>query len=383
MTILLTTPWKLTAVGGISTVVKMLSHEFYLLGHQTLVLTTDGDGRVLRMDETDGTPVYEMYLRSPCVENAQIRGLVSFVLFLPITLYRLRRFLLSHQVDVVTIQYPLANIAYLGILRWFSRWKLVVTFQGNDAHDLHQWSALERLLVTCLLASADSVIAVSKTLLDKVKRVCPLLKYKRSYVVGNGAPLKAAVFPNHGDRSSAVVSEYVFAAGQLIQRKGFDVLVKALRVVTDLGIEMNVVIAGDGSEKEPLTKLAQEEGVSEFVQFVGAQSHEAILTLMQNSRFFVLPSRAEGMPLVIAEAMACGKAVIATNVDGVPEIVRDGSTGILVEPDNVEVLARALVKLSTDASLRESFGKLGREWALKEHNWRCVANRYLEVFSAR
>ncbi|MDQ3233321.1 MAG: glycosyltransferase family 4 protein, partial [Pseudobdellovibrionaceae bacterium] len=92
---------------------------------------------------------------------------------------------------------------------------------------------------------------------------------------------------------------------------------------------------------------------------------------------FVLASRAEGMPLVIAEAMACGKAVVATNVDGIPEILQDGATGILVPTEDPVSLALALIKLYSDTAFRGALAKQGKEWAFREYNWEAIANRYL------
>ena len=83
------------------------------------------------------------------------------------------------------------------------------------------------------------------------------------------------------------------------------------------------------------------------------------------------------MPLVIAEAMACGKAVVATRVDGVPEIVQDGMTGILVPAEDTESLAAAMVRMYSDTSYREALARQGKEWAGREYNWESIARRYL------
>ena len=114
--------------------------------------------------------------------------------------------------------------------------------------------------------------------------------------------------------------------------------------------------------------------------FVGAQTHEGVLELMKKSRYFVLASRAEGMPLVLAEAMACGKAVVATNVDGVSEIVQDRIIGVLVKSDDVGAQAQALIKLHTEPVLCETFAINAKEWARKEFSWEAIAGRYLTLF---
>jgi glycosyltransferase involved in cell wall biosynthesis len=97
-------------------------------------------------------------------------------------------------------------------------------------------------------------------------------------------------------------------------------VIAALREAKERGVVLQLVVAGDGPERENLIRQSREQGVSDQVRFLGNQSHRQVLSLMKTCLAFVLASRAEGMPLVIAEAMACGKAVIASNIDGVPKL---------------------------------------------------------------
>jgi glycosyltransferase involved in cell wall biosynthesis len=129
--------------------------------------------------------------------------------------------------------------------------------------------------------------------------------------------------------------------------------------------------------------LAETLEVSEQINFVGNLPHDRVLEHMRECLFFALASRAEGLPLVLAEAMACGKAVVATNVDGVPEIVQDGCTGILVEPDDPHALAEALVKLSGDHHQRAALASRAREQAVRKFRWQAIAAQYLNVFERR
>ncbi|HZN44973.1 MAG TPA: glycosyltransferase family 4 protein, partial [Nitrospiraceae bacterium] len=116
---------------------------------------------------------------------------------------------------------------------------------------------------------------------------------------------------------------------------------------------------------------------SAHIRFLGDQSQEQVLQLMKHCLFFVLASRAEGLPLVIAEAMACEKAVIATNVDGVPDIVEHARTGLLVQPEDPQSLADALIKLHENAVWRQDLAKAAREWAIVQFSWESIADRYL------
>ena len=377
MNILVVSPWPLSHTGGVTSAVSMLSREFAKKGHMTTVLVTDGDNRPTLLEERHGVPVYSMCLRVPCSDQAPLRAIVSFFIMLPVTLLRLHRFLARNRVQGVVVQYPLAPSFYFALLRWLNSWKLVVVYQGSDAHELHQWRPIERRLVVKLLAAADCVIAVSRTLLEKVSQVFPGLRLKRSCLIPNGAPLDLLDRLQTAAAPDKLPMPYVLTAGRLIHRKGIDVLIEALRQVRQKGIELEIVVAGDGPERSNLQELAASADVSRHIRFLGNQSQEQVLRLMKHCLFFVLASRAEGLPLVIAEAMACEKAVVATNVDGVPDIVEHGRTGLLVQPEDPQSLADALITLHEDAAWRHDLAKAAKEWAIAQFSWEHIADRYL------
>ena len=380
MNIVLVTPWKLSDINGVSKAVTMLSCEFQKKGHGITVLLPQGENTIGPIETVDNIVVQGIYLRLPYSDIRPLRAFVSFWLFLPSTLYQLFRFLSRLKVDVVEIQFPLANMFYFAILRLVSRWKFVVVYQGSDAHLLDRWSAMDRRLVKGILRTADCVVAVSQTLHDKVAAVFPDLKLKKTCVVPNGAPLDKIARHEFSEPAGTLPADYILSVGHLIRRKGFDVVIDALRLVREQGVTINLVVAGEGEERESLIRLADQCGVRPNVHLLGSQSHEQVLTLMKRSLFFVLASRAEGLPLVVAEAMACGKTVVATNVDGTSEIVEDGRTGILVPPENAPALAAAVMKLYTDSATRDAFAREARDRALREYNWEAIANRHLNLF---
>jgi glycosyltransferase involved in cell wall biosynthesis len=381
MNILLVNPFALSSTGGVVTAVKMLCQEWTKQGHHVTLLVPGETSRVQSIGTMNGVSVYGGYLRVPIIRESLLRGLVSFCLFFPLTLVELHRFMARKQIHAVNIQYPWPWMFYFAVLRRISRWKLVVTLQGNDVHDLPIVSWDHRLFVRWLLKRADCVIGVSQSLLDKACSMFPGLKLHTS-VVPNGAPIAASVNGSTVALKEGVPHDYVLTVGHIIYRKGMDLLIKALKVAQGRGSDLNLVIVGEGPEQENLLALARELGVAKRVYFAGNQPHERTLEFYRGCLFFVLSSRAEGLPLVIVEAMANRKAVVATRVDGVPEIVQDGTTGLLVEPEDPQSLAEALVTLYKDQGLRERFAQRGRERALQKFTWEVIAARYLSIFGA-
>jgi glycosyltransferase involved in cell wall biosynthesis len=377
MNILLVTPWRPSVTGGISTVVARLTGEFNKKGHTVTVFVADRENRLRQLETLQDTPVYGMYLRSPVSSNHPIRAVIMYYLWFPLTVIQLLWLAHRTRLDAILIQYPLPAMFYFGIVKRIFGGILFVTYQGNDAHDLSLWNPREQRLVRSLLEKADMVFGVSQTLLSKVESVFKGIRLKRRQLLPNGAPLDVIEAVESGSVVPCLPTNYLLTAGHLIHRKGIDIVIASLREAKRRGMCLHLVVAGDGPERENLIRQSEELGVTDQVTFLGNQTHEQVLRLMKSCLAFVLASRAEGMPLVIAEAMACGKAVIASNVDGVPEIVQDGITGILVPPDNPEVLASGLIRLCTDSVLREMLSVRGKEWACREYNWEGIATRYL------
>jgi glycosyltransferase involved in cell wall biosynthesis len=360
----------------------MLYQEFSRAGNQVSVLVPGESDHVNPLEEMPGVSLYGVYLRVPFVKETPLKGFVAFCLLFPLTLYALYSFLKREQISVVVLQYPLPQMFYFAILRLLCSWKLIVTLLGNDVHDLPSAGVLDRLMVRLLLKKADNVVGVSRSLLDELKSTFPDLSICDS-VIPTGVPLEQFDDSRRRGISCMLPGDYILTVGQLIHRKGIDVLIKALAIAQDQGALMDLVIVGEGEERNSLSSLAQETGLAKHIFFVGNQPHEIALKFYKDCLFFVLASRAEGLPLVIVEAMASGKAVIATKIDGIPEIIHDGYSGILVKPEDPEELAQALMKLYHDSELRDRLGSCGRDSVSTEYTWQVIAQRYLDVFRNR
>jgi glycosyltransferase involved in cell wall biosynthesis len=149
----------------------------------------------------------------------------------------------------------------------------------------------------------------------------------------------------------------VGSLGRLERQKGFDVLLRAMAEVP----EARLVIVGDGDERAALESLAERLDLGSRVRFEGW--HEEPRRWLTTFDVFALPSRLEGFPLSIVEAMLAKLPVVATPVGSVAEAVRDGETGLLVSPEDPVALARALRELVGDEARRSAMGTLGRERA--------------------
>jgi glycosyltransferase involved in cell wall biosynthesis len=158
--------------------------------------------------------------------------------------------------------------------------------------------------------------------------------------------------------------------GHLAPLKGYEELIGAMREVIREGFDVKLALVGDDiyshskSYKQKLLSLVDSTGLKDRIIFTGYR--ENIPELLASFDIFALPSRSEGFGRVNLEAMAMRKPVISTNVGGIPEVVLDGVTGILVHPGNSLELAHAIIRLLNDRELRESLGREGRR-RVEEH----------------
>jgi glycosyltransferase involved in cell wall biosynthesis len=167
--------------------------------------------------------------------------------------------------------------------------------------------------------------------------------------------------------------------GQLVERKGVDVLVAALaRMATDAE---SLLVGGNWDDRGYPEQIRALMTRLKLERRVHLENHRPDApALLDDCDVFVLPSRSDARPRTIIEAMYLGKPVVATRVGGIPTLIEDGVTGLLVPPDDADALARALDRLAGDASLRETIGKAAQEWVRAEVQPERAARAHVKLY---
>jgi glycosyltransferase involved in cell wall biosynthesis len=154
----------------------------------------------------------------------------------------------------------------------------------------------------------------------------------------------------------------ILVPARLEPQKGHEVLLKALTHVVVAFPRVRVVCAGEGALRSSLEEQTRDLALEKNVRFIGhIATPEDWLALCD---FSVLPSLFEGLPLVAVESLAAGRAMVATAVDGTPEVILDGKTGLTVPPGDAVRLADAICRMLGDRELRAEMGRAGRIWVL-------------------
>lgn len=269
-----------------------------------------------------------------------------------------------------------ANLREIGALRG----KLVTTFHGNDAT-----AYVRRHGPTCyarLFRSGDLFIAVSQELRRRLIDLgCPenkVLVHHEGVDLARFAPRQR---PHPAGRETRIVT-----ASRLVPKKGVEYGIRAVAALNKAGYAVQYTIAGDGRLRSQLEQLVDQLGIGRNVQFLGWQRQPEVAEILANSDILLAPSVTaadgdqEGIPVAIMEAMAMALPVVSTWHGGIPELVQDGATGVLVREGDVKALTTELARLIEHPEMRVTMGQAGRVRVAAEHNAPIQADRLVEIY---
>jgi glycogen(starch) synthase len=150
----------------------------------------------------------------------------------------------------------------------------------------------------------------------------------------------------------------ILGIGRLEHEKGFDVLIQAASLLSDQGLDFDLKILGDGSLRQALQEQVLENGLSEQIQFMGKIPHQELSSWIAQANLAVIPTRGnEAFGMVAAEVGLMGQPVVASKLGGLPEVIKDNETGILVKEESPEELADAIQRIITHPKLAKEMGK--------------------------
>lgn len=285
--------------------------------------------------------------------------------------------------DVVHSHWPLP----MGLPAWAAARasrktpRLVATFHGAEVA-LARRKAHYRPVLRWLTRGLDAAIANSSSTAATVRELTGV----EASIIPFGPPRGAVGFDRERGEAPGPSGglPVVFSVGRVIERKGFPVLVRAAKALRG---KARVVIAGDGEYRKVVEKEIARLGVGDVVTLAGRVSNEELAALYGRCAVFCLPAvvdsrgETEGLGVVLIEAMAHGKPVVASRLGGIPDAVADGETGLLVPPNDPDALAAALLRVIGDRNLADRLGEAGRERARRLFSWEGVAERHLEVYA--
>ena len=364
-------------LGGVEELTRQLAHALTRRGHGIVVVTQRWPRDLPATEEFEGLSLHRVaFARAP--QGWGLRDLKARAQWNKRRREAEResaRIVAEAGADLIHIQCAGPNAYYALSAARELKLPLVLSAQGEltmDATGLYQRSGWMRGVLRETLSEAARVTACSRDALNDVEQfAAPISLTGRSRVIYNGIALRDfASMPG----AHAHPRPYVFAMGRMVKQKGFDVLIEAWKRA---GLDdFDLILAGAGPEREALEELARD---APNVQLWGRADRADVVRLLRGCAWFVLPSRVEPQGIVNLEAMAAGRAVVASDTGGVPEIVLNGQTGVLVPPDDATALAHALQELAAEPQRRAALGAAGLERA-QHFDWDVLAAQYEEIY---
>ena len=264
------------------------------------------------------------------------------------------------------------------LAKTFLKKPFVVYGRGSE---VYLPSTFKNVISKLVLKNTESIIALTEDMKSEMQKLCD----RDILVVPNGIDLEK--FKNLSRKDIREIlkikdnENIITFVGTLRPVKGVKYLIKAMELIVKKNENAKLMLVGDGEEREELESLVEEFGLKERVKFVGRVQNEEIPQYMAASDVLVLPSLSEGFPVTILEAMASGLSIVATKVGGLPEIVKDGENGFLVEPNNYGQIAEKVILLLEDEELRYKISKNNKE-RTKRYSWGHAVDKLEEIYQS-
>lgn len=365
-------PWR----GGAETYACSLAHELTIGGHDVTVLCAN-EPLAPGTSKEDGVTVRRHRLVGRLYGTPIMPGLV--------------RDLLTIDVDLLHANFPSPYIAFMVALASYLRGVPAVLTWHNDLPPVTSVANLliqahDRLALPCYIRAYSRIIATSEAYL-KQSRILPKLGGVVT-VVRNGVDCERFNPNIDGTKLKAKLSLegrftllFVGALTRWHRYKGLDVLLQATKEAGSAHEGLKLVVVGDGDLKQSYCSLSKRLGVSDQTLFVGDVSDDELPEYYAMADALVLPSKdmSEGFGLTLLEANATGKPVVASNVGGIPSVVKNEFNGLLVPPNDPGALAAAIVSLSKNRHRAREMGRSGRIFA-EQHGWNAVASSTEKVY---
>lgn len=366
------------SIGGIQTYSYEIAKNLSKLGMEIIVLAPQMDG-ASEFDEQQRFKVIR-------INEINSRPLKS----IPIVFYYSLLALISSKFEIERIHLTRWSPASLAMffLSILFRIPYFITVHGLDIL-LPQEDLFLRKIMILTLRNARNIIAVSN--------------YTRKKLIeARIPPRKIKVIPNGVDTSrfnldvdsSNVIKKYhlrnrnvVLTVSRLIERKGHDLVIKSISEILCQMPNIVYLIVGTGDEEKRLRKIVNDFGLAEHVIFAGVVSDGDLPKYYSSCDVFVMPAReisekgdVEGFGITYLEANACGKPVIGGRAGGVEDAIIDGTTGLLVDPLDIDGISYALLSLLTNRSLAKRLGKAGRSRVVREFKWEKITKETINVY---
>ncbi|HCY77910.1 MAG TPA: glycosyltransferase family 4 protein [Ignavibacteriales bacterium] len=280
--------------------------------------------------------------------------------------------------DIVHAHY-ITSYGFLGVLANFH--PLVISVWGSDIYNFPKHSYLHQAMIKFNLFKADKILSTSEVMKIETS------KYTSKNITVTPFGIDTSKFYPSKVQSIFNSSDLVIGTIKTLEKKyGIEYLIKAFKIlkIKRESLPLKLLIVGKGSQENILKNLTIKLGIQDDTVFTGFINHENVPDYQNMLDIGVFPSieDSESFGVAVLEASACGKPVVVSNVGGFPEVVEDGKTGFIVQKQNPEQLAEALILLVDNEKLRNQMGENGMNKVLSQYSWTESVNKMVSIYDS-
>ena len=381
-------PWDLESIGGVNAVVANLYDKLVTHGrfnptilikswsHKKPEFTTDGKYNKIRMR-----------IRPIVTAERKIRSFVGYLVSIPREFANFAKIIRDLNISVINAHYPSPAMLTFAVARYLNVLdaRLVLSFHGTDMKNAYRANFFEKLMWRWLLFEADAIVACSTGLANLISRFESRVKSK-IYVVHNG--IDSEQFTSQASKQDCLPKQLqdkriIISIGTFNYNKGHDLLLKAFSELIKRYNDIHLILIGqpdpDNGAKN-IQSIIEELGLRQKCILLKNQSREAVAGYLRIANLFVLASRSEAFGLVFLEAGAFGVPVVGTRVGGIPEIISKPEYGLLVPPDDSEILESAIEFLLENPGEARKMGFKLRKRVEEHFSWEEAYMKYEFIF---
>jgi len=369
--------------GGVATYNYELARGLTELGQEVVVLAPRYSDKDIILDENLPFKI----IRAKLPKRSIMESAWSF-LHLPVGVWHFIKVQKQHRPDYVLVTNVVAH-EYAAAARLFFTFRFALTIHGSEIymHSLgkmiNQW--LKVPLMQWFFHKANKIICVSYSTQNLLNQKMSNLRDKTSVVYCGIDLNEFSTNKNYKEllrQFNLANQKVILTVARLSSGKGQDVVIQALPKLLKEIPNVKYLIVGDGRRRQELEKLVEKRGLKEAVIFAGAVDHNQLYDFYNVCNIFVMLSRRgkkESFGIVFLEAWAHEKPVIGGNIGGVDEVIDNGETGLLVDPNDVDAAAEAICQLLENEDLAVAMGKAGRKKAEKVFSRKAMAQKTLTL----
>ena len=311
--------------------------------------------------------------RTPSIIKSKLSGNVFKIIYISAFL-KIKRIIDKFKPDIIHAHYA-GSYGLLGALTKFHPY--ILSVWGVDINIYPKVSFIHNYLIKYSLNKADTLLATSKILKEETK------KYTHKEIEITPFGIDLHLFKKINTRSIFSSEDIVIGTVKRLEEKyGIDDLIKAFGIVRDShpNLSLKLLLVGDGSIREKLTNLVNQLDLDDVVTFAGEIPISKVVDYHNMMDIEVFLSKTESFGVSVLEASATETPVIVTNVGGLPEVVEDGVTGIVVPLGEIDKTVKAIDQLIFDYQLRIKMGKAGRTRVISLYSWEDNVQQMINIY---